>query len=169
MATNNLLIFFGLPGAGKSYAARAIARKFKLSFHDGDNDLPESMRAAIAASAPLADALRDEFFAALIEHVRELREDGRALAVAQTFIKEKYRRQVLDAFPEARFILVEAQDEVREHRLAHRSTTARLDPAYARRMAVLFEPPEIAHEVLKNDVDGESEIIAQAAKMLRGR
>lgn len=160
------LIFFGLPGAGKSYAARVIARKFKLSFHDGDDDLPDSMRAAIAASAPLADALRDEFFAALIEHVRNLREDGHPLAVAQTFVKEKYRRQVLDAFPEARFILVEASEEVREHRLAHRTKGARLDPVYARRMAAIFEPPGIPHDVLRNDSDGESEIIGQALEIL---
>lgn len=161
-----LLIFFGLPGAGKTYAARAIAREFGLAFHDGDDDLPESMRAAIAASAPLADALRDEFFANLIEHVRELRVKGRPLAVAQTFIQEKHRRQVLDAFPEARFILVEADDDVRERRLAHRTAGSRLDPAYARRMAANFEPPGIPFEAIRNDRDGSADVIAQARRLL---
>ena len=165
MPTSNLLIFFGLPGAGKSYAARMVAWELNLKFVDGDDDLPESMRAAIAASQPITDAQRDEFFARLIEHIRRLRAKGHPLAVAQTFIKEKYRRQVLDAFPMARFILVKASEEVREHRLAHRTTGTRLDPDYARKMAAIFEPPGIPHDVLRNDGD-EADIIVQALEIL---
>ena len=161
-----LLVFFGLPGAGKTYAARVTARAFNLRFHDGDDDLPESMRAAIAASQAITDAQRDEFFARLIAHVRALRAKGYPLAVAQTFIKEKYRRQVLDAFPEARFILVEAADATRERRLANRSAGAHLEPGYARRMAAIFEPPIIPHAVLSNDGSGSSDLIARMTSLL---
>jgi len=163
-----LLIFFGLPGAGKTYAARAIAREFNLDFHDGDDDLPLSMRAAIAASAPLADALRDEFFTALIEHVQELAAPDRTLVVAQTFVKEKYRRQILEVFPDAHFILVEASEDVREERLMNRSGGVRVQPGYARRMASIFEPPDIPHEVILNETNGEEEIIMQARQLLAG-
>ena len=161
-----LLIFFGLPGAGKTYAARVAARAFDLRFHDGDDDLPASMIEAIAASRPITDAQRDEFFARLIAHVRALRAEGHPLAVAQTFIKEKYRRRLLDSFPEARFILVEASDDTREHRLAHRSTGAHLEPDYARRMATLFEPPVIPHAVLRNDGGGQDGIVRQMRAIL---
>jgi gluconokinase len=161
-----LLIFFGLPGAGKSYAARAVAADFDLKFHDGDDDLPASMVEAIAASQPITDAMRDEFFARLIEHVRELRARGYPLAVAQTFIKEKYRRQLLDPFPMARFILVEAAEDVRERRLANRSAGAHLEPGYARRMASIFEPPAIPHDVIRNDHDGDAEILGQVGDLL---
>ena len=75
-----LLIFFGLPGAGKTYAARVVAHEFELKFHDGDDDLPRSMIEAIAASQPISDAQRDEFFARLIDHVRALRAKGYPLA-----------------------------------------------------------------------------------------
>ena len=161
-----LLVFFGLPGAGKTYAARVVAREFDLRLHDGDDDLPASMIEAIAASRSITDAQRDEFFARLIAHVRALHAEGHPLAVAQTFIKEKYRRRLLDAFPEARFILVEASDAVREHRLANRSAGAHLEPGYARRMAALFEPPIIPHAVIHNDGDGPAEIIGQLAGIL---
>lgn len=161
-----LLVFFGLPGAGKSYAARVVAREFNLMFHDGDDDLPASMRAAIASSQPITDDQRDEFFTALIAHVRHIRAGGVPLAVAQTFIKDRHRRQMLDAFPEARFILIEAGQAVRERRLANRTAGAHLEPGYARRMAGIFEPPVIPFTVISNDQDGTAEIIEQASNIL---
>lgn len=161
-----LLIFFGLPGAGKTYVAKVAASAFDLRFHDGDDDLPQSMIEAIAASRPIADTMRDEFFIRLIEHVRILRAEGRPLAVAQTFIKEKYRRRLLDAFPEARFILVQASDETRERRLANRSAGTHLEPGYARRMATIFEPPHIPCVVLRNDNQGDAAIVEQMARIL---
>lgn len=161
-----LLVFFGLPGAGKTYAARVVAHEFGLTFHDGDDDLPASMRAAIAASRPVDNAMRDAFFTRLLEHVRVLYAEGHPLAVAQTFIQEKYRRQMLDAFPLARFILVEAAEPVRERRLANRTAGTHLEPGYARRMAASFEPPSIPFTVLRNDPDGAAHIIAQMRGLL---
>lgn len=165
MSRTLLLVFFGLPGAGKTYAARVIAHEFGLTFHDGDDDLPQSMVEAIAASRPITDDQRDEFFAALIAHVGRLRAGGKSLIVAQTFIKEKYRRQLRDAFPEALFVLVEAPDDVRERRLAHRADGTHLEPGYARRMATLFEAPGIPYDTLTNESDGSAHLIAQARSL----
>jgi gluconokinase len=168
MPQNNppvFLIFFGLPGAGKTFAARAIARELGLFFHDGDDDLLEVMRAAIAASLPITDAMRDEFFRRLIDHIRLLRLEQPSLAVAQTFIQEKYRRWVLNTFPEAHFILVEADEAVRERRLARRTTGSHVAPDYARGMATLFEPPSIPHTTLRNDRDGNAGLIAWARSL----
>ncbi len=161
-----LLVAFGLPGAGKTYAARVIADQLGLYFHDGDDDLTDDMRTAITASQPISDALRDEFFARILGSIRRLRAEHPDLIVAQTFIKEKYRRLVLERYPEARFILVEADSAVREWRLAHRATGSRLDPEYARRMVALFEPPQIPHIVLSNNASGESAIREQVAEII---
>ena len=132
MPVSSLFVAFGLPGAGKTYAARCF-EPFGFFCHDGDDDLPERMKAAIAASQPIDDTLRDEFFHRLIASVGRLKQDHQRLVVAQTFIKEKYRRLFLSHFPEARFILVEADAAVREGRLVRRSNQP-LNANYARRM-----------------------------------
>jgi gluconate kinase len=88
-----LIIVFGLPGAGKTYVGRILQECFGFFFYDGDNDLPDRMRAAIAAQAPIDDAMRDVFFARIILSIRRLQPEHNRLVVGQTCIKEKYRRQ----------------------------------------------------------------------------
>lgn len=166
---NNAAIFvtFGLPGAGKSYAARQFAG-YGFFYHDGDDDLPDEMREAIAASQPIDDRMRDAFFARISASTARLRVDYPRLVVAQTFIKEKYRRQFLDAFPTAHFVLVTAADAVRERRLAERPYMP-LQPEYVRRMNALFEPPRIPHTVMHNDADGTAHLRAQIEALLAAR
>lgn len=161
-----LLIFFGLPGAGKTYAARAVCREFGITLHDGDADLPDMMRAAIAASQPVTEAMRDEFFMRLISTVLRLKSEKPDLAVAQTFLKERHRRWTLTILPEAHFILVEADEAIRERRLVNRTSGTHLDAEYARQMATLFEPPDIPHDHLFNNAAGDAHIIAQAKALL---
>lgn len=161
---NQIFVTFGLPGAGKSYVARQFL-DYGFFYHDGDDDLPDTMRAAITASQPINDAMRDAFFAQIITSTARLLPDYPRVVVAQTFIKEKYRRQFVEAFPQARFVLVTATDAVRERRLAERPYMP-LAPEYVRRMNGLFEPPQIPHDVLVNDADGTAHIHAQLAALL---
>jgi gluconate kinase len=161
---NSLYVAFGLPGAGKTYVARVFGQ-FGFYVHDGDDDLPEDMRAAIDASQTVTDDMRDEFFRRIIAHVTELLPYHPRLVVAQTFIKEKYRYLFLEHFPAAQFILVEAAGEVRERRLMERTHQA-LDPEYARRMTTFFDPPHIPHHILTNNMDGDAHVKAQIGVIL---
>jgi gluconate kinase len=159
-----LYVAFGLPGAGKTYVARTF-EQFGFTMHDGDDNLPDAMRTAIAASQPIDDGLRDEFFARIIESATRLWPDNPQFVLAQTFIKEKYRRQFLDHFPAARFVLVVADVAVRERRLAHR-THQSLDPDYVRKMDLIFEPPRIPHQLITNNADGDAHIRQQITVLL---
>jgi gluconokinase len=166
MVAQSLFVTFGLPGAGKTYAARLFER-FGYYVHDGDDDLPEEMRQRIATQQPLDDHLRDTFFARIIAHTHELHPRYPHLVVAQTFIKEKYRLRFLSHFPHARFILIEAQEPIRISRLVHR-THQPLDPAYAAHMVTLFEPPHIPHLRLNNDDNGDHHLEQQIAQLVSG-
>ncbi len=159
-----LFVPFGLPGAGKTYVAH-VFESFGFFVHDGDDDLPEDMRTAIDASAKVTDEMRDAFFARIIEQTNELIPNHARLVVAQTFIKEKYRLLFLEHFPAARFLLVVADDDVRERRL-HERTHQALDPDYARRMTTFFDPPHIPHLTIHNNVDGDSHIKRQISDIL---
>jgi gluconate kinase len=162
-----LYVTFGLPGAGKSYAARVFER-FGYYIHDADVDLPDDMRQAIATQQSVNDEMRDRFFQNITEHVKRLMARHQKIVVAQTFIKEKYRQRFLEHFPQARFVLVEAQDHIRENRLARR-THQPLDPEYTRKMIKLFEPPHIPHIAISNDVDGDQYLEAQIQLLVDGR
>jgi len=159
-----LFITFGLPGAGKTYVAR-VFNEFGFYVHDGDDDLTDEMKIAIATQKPINDAMRDAFFDQIIESIHRLRPHHPRLVVAQTFIKEKYRLRVREHFPEAQFILVEADSAIREARLAQR-THQRLDMDYARKMATIFERPLIEHRIIHNDGHGESGIRSQIKAIL---
>lgn len=159
-----LFVAFGLPGAGKTYVARTF-EDFGFTMHDGDDDLPDVMRAAIAASQPIDDNLRDQFFARIIASAERLWPANPRLVIAQTFIKEKYRRRFIEHFPAARFVLVEAALDVRERRLEQRTHQA-LDPDYVRKMDLIFEPPHIPHQVLTNNSEGDAHIKAQIETIL---
>jgi gluconate kinase len=159
-----LYVAFGLPGAGKTYAAYVFER-FGFTVHDGDDDLPPDMRAAIEAAQAVTDAMRDAFFDRIIAHTAELWPRHPRLVVAQTFIKEQYRLRFLEAFPAARFVLVRATDDLRERRLSARPIM-RLDPTYARRMVTLFEPPRIPHHLIDNNADGDAHLERQIAELL---
>jgi gluconate kinase len=159
-----LFVAFGLPGAGKTYAAR-VFEEFGFKMHDGDDELPDDMRAAIAASQPIGDSMRDVFFGQIIASVERLWPKFPQLVIAQTFIKEKYRQRFLDTFPAAHFVLVEADLAVRERRLAHRTHQA-LDPDYVRKMDRIFELPLIPHQIISNNEDGSAHLKRQIGQIL---
>src|SRR5882757_6105280 len=69
--TSTLFVTFGLPGAGKTYAAR-LFEQFGFTMHDADDDLPDVMRQAISTQQPVNDDMRDEFFKRIIAHVEQL-------------------------------------------------------------------------------------------------
>lgn len=163
--TPTLYVTFGLPGAGKTYAAR-LFEQFGFAVHDGDDDLPERMRTAIHTQQPINDEMRDEFFGRIIAHVHELLPKHPKLVLAQTFIKEKYRKRFLEQFPFAKFVLVEANDPIRERRLERR-TNQPLEPDYTRKMIALFETPHIPHKVISNDADGAFHLEDQIAALVK--
>ncbi|MEP6985284.1 MAG: AAA family ATPase [Chloroflexota bacterium] len=163
--TPTLYVTFGLPGAGKTYAAR-LFEQFGFTMHDGDDDLPDRMIEAINTQQPINDEMRDEFFNRIIAHVHQLLPKHPKLVVAQTFIKEKYRKRFLEHFPDAQFVLVEANDPIRELRLERR-TNQPLEPDYTRKMIAMFETPHIPYQVIVNDADGTLQLDDQIAALVK--
>lgn len=159
-----IIILFGLPGAGKTYVGGLIQRHFGHLFYDGDQDVTDAIRDAIAAKQPFTDEMRDEFFSILFSSMERLSKTNDTLVVAQTFIKERYRLQALKHFPEVKFILVETRRSVRELRLVSRLVMP-LDPDYARQMEKHFDAPQIEHVVIHNDDRGKKSIIKQLERI----
>lgn len=153
----SIYLIFGLPGAGKTFIGRIFEKEFGYFFYDGDNELTDDMKDAIKNKIPFTNPMRNKFFQKLISKIKELKKNHPKIVVTQTFIKEKYRKWVIDEIPEARFVLVETKTEIRESRLNKR-TDYPLDIEYARGMCLNFDPPLIPHKIIINDAEGKESI-----------
>lgn len=146
-----LIVLFGLPGAGKTFVARRLAER-GFHYHEGDEDLPADMRAAIDAARPVTPDMRDRFMVNLRESVARLVASEPRLVVAQTFLKHAHRDAFLARFPRAEFVLVTAPAALAEDRLARRRD-GYLEPDYARAMTAAFDPADAAIPRIANDGD----------------
>lgn len=155
-----LYILFGLPGAGKTFAGEIFKKEFGFYLYDGDIDMPLDLRQAIIAGQMVTDNMRNRFFGRLIKKISLLTKNHNKLVVTQTFIKEKYRRQLLKNVPHARFILIESNIKIRERRLIKRKYFPS-NLGYARKMNNLFDAPKIDHLIITNNKEGAEQIKRQ--------
>ncbi|HLD01808.1 MAG TPA: AAA family ATPase [Patescibacteria group bacterium] len=160
-----MLILFGLPGAGKTYIGKLLEKEFGFFFYDGDIDLTEEMKQAITTKTPFTDQMRDVYFNTLLQTVSRLHVKHQKLVLAQTFIKETYRKIFLKSFPHVQFVLIAVKTSVREKRLKKRKELP-LDISYTRQMVQNFEKPIISHIVVANNQDGEVHLKKQLSVLL---
>jgi gluconate kinase len=160
-----LFVLFGLPGAGKTYCSKIAEKYFGYQLYDGDNDLTLEMQKAIQTQQVITDDMRDVFFDNLIESAKHLLTRYEKIIIHQTFIKEKYREEFLQAIPQAQFVLIQTNAKIREKRLRERKEYP-LDEDYARKMVLLFDKPLIKHTKIQNNFDGDKIIKEQLEKIL---
>jgi gluconate kinase len=157
-----LLVLFGLPGAGKTFTGKILQKDFGFFLYNGDLDMADAYKKAVREER-MTDELRQEFFDHLIESIGKL--EYEKIVVTQTFIKEKFRKQFLNAYPYAKFILIETHVDIREKRIMN-GGRFKLSLEKWRRMSKLFDPPGITHEVVCNNEEGEEAIKKQLGKLL---
>lgn len=160
----SLIILFGLPGTGKTYVGKVFKKYFDYYFYEGDNDLTEEMKVAIKTKIVFTDRMRNVFFKILINKIRDLSTQHKKLVIAQTFIKEKYRLDLLKKIPKTKFILIETKKEIREKRLQKRVDYP-LDLKYARKIETNFDKPIINCQIISNNYEGEEDIKKQVVKL----
>lgn len=156
----SLIILFGFPGTGKTFVGKAFKKYFDYYFYDGDNDLTEEMKQAIKVQRVFTDQMRNVFFEKLIKNIQKLKFKHKNLVVAQTFIKEKYRVDLIDKISETKFVFIRTKKSIREKRLVQR-TNYPLEMKYARKMSVNFDNPMIDHVTIVNDDNGDESIKKQ--------
>jgi gluconate kinase len=160
-----LIILFGPTGAGKTYIGRLLAKKFGYYFYDGDADLTAEMKQALNSMRVITDKMRQKFITRLINSAVKLAKQNPKLAVAQTFIKDKYRRRLLKKLPLAKFILVNTKTALRYRRRRRRADYP-WDENYVQAMDALFEPPTIPCLTLTNDNNGTKKLLPALRRLL---
>jgi gluconokinase len=147
-----LFILFGLLASGKNYVGQILRDDYSLYFYDADTDLTPDMREAIRQERLVPDAVRDAFFENVIGHLKQLCACEERLVCAQAMYREKHRRLIQEAFPDAQFILVQLRPDLIANRLRHRQSGV-VSLAYARQIEPYFEPATLRHFVLDNTGD----------------
>lgn len=155
-----LFILFGLPGVGKTFVGNIFKKHFNFYFYDGDNELPDEMKQAIKNQTKITDAMRDVFFQKLIQKIKKLKLQYENIVIAQTFIKDKYRKMLLKKLKEVNFILIQTNTPIRESRLKKRKEYP-LDMEYARNMVLHFEKPTFPYLHILNNKNGVRHIKKQ--------
>lgn len=153
-----LIILFGLAASGKNYVGHTIAEHANFYFYDGDTLLSDDMRDFIREKKPFTQIMRDSFTNRMIAKIAELQREHADIVFAQALYKEKNREQLLKAYPDAKFIMIESTEENIIARLKKRHDW--IDEEYAAKMRVHFDMPQIAHHVFQNN-NGENEILNQ--------
>lgn len=161
-----LLILFGLPGAGKSYAGQLLRDEFGFHFHESDTDIPEDYRRLVAAGQVVSDERRDDFHRRLLDRIAELAAQYPRLAVAVPLLRQEHREWIRDRFALARFVLVQCAPGRWEERLADRQHT--VGAHYARKILPLYEAPALEHFTLDDTAEGPEGVRQQLSAILGG-
>jgi gluconokinase len=162
-----LIIIFGKPGAGKSFVADILRNTFGYTIHDGDDDLPGDMKLTLDNKLPITDNMRKRFIENIIASTTKLAKNYPKLVIQQTFLKEFMRKQFIEVFPNAQFILIECDDAIRETRYMKRRYF-NLGLPYLQHMSKLFEAPHIPHALIYNNNEGTKEVERGLRSIIQG-
>ena len=110
--------------------------------------------------------MRQKFVQQMIEYIKQMTPHTHKLAIHQTLLKEFMRQALSEAFPNARFILIQCKTNIRETRYQQREYF-NLGLEYLRTMSELFDPPQLTHSCIDNSSSGIGNIRRQLQHKLK--
>ena len=157
---SKLIVLFGNSGAGKSYVADILTKRFGYFSYNGDTALPKNMKEKILERSDVTTDMRRRFVKNIIDEIRNLSNIYDHIALHQALIKEHMRKQIWREYPDAIFIWVVCDEAILKKRYLKRSYF-NLGLEYLQVMMDAFEKPKHPHYVIRNDSDGSEKIIEQ--------
>ena len=143
--TDVVIVITGVTGSGKTTIGKLLATELQWKFYEGDDFHPlvniEKLRRGVA----LDDQDRLPWLLAIRYTIRAAIDRGENAVIACSALKESYRR-MLRISPEVILIHLEANPELIENRLKHR-TGHFMNPALVRSQFQTLEEPEAALQI----------------------
>jgi gluconate kinase len=154
-----IFILFGKTGAGKNYVARVFEKEFGYHWYDADMDLTLEMVHAIQHKLEFTFEMRAQYFAIVKQRMKALLPTAKKLIVTQGLFKNMNRHDLMKEFPMAKWVWVDAAQNVIEERILKRNNI--ITPEYARKINTYFEEPDFhCYKIINNH--GKTEILKQA-------
>ncbi len=160
-----VLIFMGVAGSGKTTVAGLFAKATGAVFYEGDEFHSAESVAKMRRGAPLTDADRAPWLAALREIIVRSLAAGQFAVITCSALKAKYRDQLQGGDPRVKFVHLTAPRPVLEERLQARRGHF-LAPSLLASQLEIFEPPADALTFGGDKSPGE--IVAELACALGG-
>jgi gluconate kinase len=157
-----VLLFYGLTGAGKSFAGNVVKNNSGWHLYEADEDLTPEMKQSIAEKKPFTPEMRDRYFGIVAQRITELRLSHDHIVVTQATYKRQHRQFLTASVPGLETILIEAEDTQILERLKQRGND--VGPDYANIIKTAFERPAAGAKVIINNGD-EATIISQLNRL----
>ena len=119
MATT-ILVIMGVSGAGKTTVGERLSARLGWPFKEGDELHPPANLAKMARGAPLNDADRAPWLAAIADWIDGWLGAGISGVITCSALKRAYRAELTAGRPEVRFVYLEGEPSVLADRLANR-------------------------------------------------
>jgi gluconokinase len=142
---------FGLSGSGKTYAGNIIAAETGWDVYHADEDITPAMRTALQQSQAFTPAMREEYFALLVDKIHRRKRPGQPLLVTQGAYKQRNRDFLRLQIPGLELVWIDAPDDLVLRRLQLRRDG--ISPASAAALTGDFEVPANGLRII-NDGDG---------------
>lgn len=156
MAINSqLIILFGISGAGKTYTGKLLRDKFGFFFYEGDNDCTEDVREAIINAQTITDPMKQKYLEEVVASVRKLQKVHNKLVVAVALLKNWEYELFRKNFPEAKMVSVESTANIIEQRVCQRVEHI-VNSEFLKTQFTRYQAPQIDHERIENTTDKEA-------------
>lgn len=160
---SEFFILFGLPGSGKDFVGKVFRDRFGFEFYEGDQSFTDGMREYLSQGRVVTPEIKRPYLEALMDKIRVLRSEHPKVVVTDALFNESERQLLVENFPDAKFVLIETTEEIRERRIDERVQIAKKPFSKASRR--FFEPPKLPHETILN-ISDEFAIQARIERIL---
>jgi len=158
-----MFVLFGPAGAGKNFVGRIFRDDFHFHCYDADDDLTEELKSAIKNRSKISQKMRDDYFSIVFDRVEELKNIHSNLVIAQTFMIDSNRQTLLQRFPDAKMVFIEAEVEIANERIRKRNDW--VDVPYAQVIRDHFQMPQHDYSIVDNNHD-DAHVKQQLEKLI---
>src|SRR5918996_4581851 len=137
-----VVVLMGVSGSGKTEVGTRLAEALGGTFVEGDDYHPPANVAKMRSGVPLDDADRQPWLETLSREIGKWLDAGKAVVLACSALKQRYRDILKAGRPEVRFVHLEGDKDLIRERLEHRRGHYMPASLLESQLAALEEPKD---------------------------
>lgn len=161
-----IVYLYGLPGSGKTYIGKLIAKEFNFYFKDADEYLPKFMKDKLTKGEQFTYKNVEYYHTIISQKVYELSKKHNDIVISQASFFQKHRDMIKSKlYSDIFFIHICSQQDVIVQRLKIRGGS--VTPEYMTKMSKYLEVNSKDFQIINNDSYRNDIIIKQCNEIFR--